>query len=541
MNSKGILLLVLSSLLTVFFPKKTEASEPIYMYPLTPAGDSSIYLRNQSRLFFDDDGILKFNYSTGPQVNPMFMATYLLTLIDDNLVNPSDENEQIIATQVTWLNENLTVKTYNGLEFLTYPHPFENTHYHAPVGWTSSLTNSRLLALYSVLYRVYGDDVYLDKARLLFNSFLIHKDNGGVITTEEGLWFEEVADPSVASSKILNGHIGSIMGVWTYYKNIPTGIVKKYLDRATETTQVYLPDFDAGFTSYYDHESEPRRFAALHGYHHQHIRQVEWLQCYSEDFSFSEHSTLFNKYEGYYYQIIDKSSETDVSDRLHYTAGEFIELDSAREFDIEFPEPVSLKGYSLVQHPSYDVVDYGYQLKFYDVNNQQLLSLNNEVAQEYYYQKALEQLTGVSRIEVNISPEKSGMHLAGIKFASDDYPSASSDWWMRNSANNSNKIFFDGFKTSRNGFVVLNMAKYQNNQNIKFTYTLPDEQTISPRLSFACFDDFSEVSSENLTVFDVLKEETTYTFTGVTESCPILYMQYRSFGTHGLLEYVDEG
>lgn len=536
-------LFIYLTLLAGLSAKTAMASEPIYLYPLTPLGDDKLYFKQQPRLFFDENGILTFPYAFGDEVNPLFMATYLLTLIDDNLVEQNPDDEVVLNRHLAWLDEHMKVREYQGLKFLTYAHPFTNEYYNAPPGWSSALTNSRLLALYSVLYRVYGREKDLLTAKMLFNSFLVDKDNGGVITTDKGLWFEEVADPSVKSSKILNGHIGAVMGIWTYYKNIPSSLVKRYLDEGVKTVQTYLPEFDAGFTSYYDlDDSEtPRKIAPVHGYNHQHIRQIEWLQCYSEDYSFAQYATEFNTYENYHYQVMDTTLQSDVTRKLHANlAGQFVAVNKAKNLEVTFDTPVSLDEFSLVQYPSYESADYNYQLKAYDINNQLVFSEQVSGVKEYYHHKAFDTQAQIAKIEVELEPNSGLLRLASMWFDSKDYPSVSSNWWIRNSSNNSNKLFSDGFKTARVGYLVVDMGKYRDNTSLNFEYKLPNEQTIYPKLTYACVDDYQSISSAGLTEFSIAQEQTTYSFNAeLTSSCPILYMEYSGFGSQGRLEYIN--
>jgi D-glucuronyl C5-epimerase C-terminus len=103
----------------------------------------------------------------------------------------------------------------NGALFIPYPFNWPTEKLQAP--WVSAYSQGFALSLFVRLYRVTGDDSYLDSAHAVFRSFhqlgpgsapwVAYRRNGS-------LWLEQY--PSARPSHVLNGFIFATFGLYDY-------------------------------------------------------------------------------------------------------------------------------------------------------------------------------------------------------------------------------------------------------------------------------------------------------------------------------------
>lgn len=86
--------------------------------------------------------------------------------------------------------------------------------------WISALTQSVVVSALLRAYQYTGDRKYLLTAKSVYRWLTVPVLRGGVLTTDQGTWFEEYPDqsPSAKSSHVLNGDIWALFGVWDYYR-----------------------------------------------------------------------------------------------------------------------------------------------------------------------------------------------------------------------------------------------------------------------------------------------------------------------------------
>jgi len=153
-----------------------------------------------------------------------------------------------------------------------------------------------------------NDEKYIEVAEKAFRVFLVDMAKGGVRTPvpNGGAFYEEVAGEDVPSSKILNGHIGALVGLWDYSQHSQNSWAKNAFDDGVKALKGNLDEYDARGTSYYS--LNPKKLAPRGGYNIQHIHQLLWLYKVTNDLYFLQYAIKFYSYEQSQYEVMVRGS-----------------------------------------------------------------------------------------------------------------------------------------------------------------------------------------------------------------------------------------
>lgn len=299
----------------------------------TPFADSDQYLDSDDRYKLDSKGVLMFDYGdtydvAGKQYNPSWISAYAFTLYRDFLVNENDrdisqEYYDKFFKQVDWLIDN-KVK-YN--DFYVWEYNFDNDVFGAISPWRSAMANGRVLSALTKAYILSNDKKYLEASEMTYGAFLYPTDEFGVATfpNDETAYYEEVADENIESSKVLNGHIYALSGLYDYWQATGRVDVKEAFDKGVRSLTNDLDEYDAGFISYYSLKpSNPKMFAEKNGYNNIHVWQLLWLYEVTGEPIFLEYALKFYSYEKTDYDIDSKGSTNEIThgpDKMNLTFG----------------------------------------------------------------------------------------------------------------------------------------------------------------------------------------------------------------------------
>lgn len=279
-----------------------EVKEQV-IYPFTPHASVAEYLTGRLWLL-DEEGILVTDYKSlhggaGKRYNAMFIAQYASVLYRDYLKNNDASLKEAFFKQVKWLRQHRVERSCRGISFWVWEYDFDNPTFGAKAPWVSALAQGRILYAFLAAYGLTHEIEYLHAAEYAFRSFLVPTQNGGVTTFEDGIaWYEEVADEEAPSSKILNGHIGALAGLWILWRWTGRQDVKRYLDLGIAAVKRDLDRYDAGFLSYYSQYPEnPRLFAPARDYNTLHVHQLLWLYSIAEEPLFLHYALRFARYD----------------------------------------------------------------------------------------------------------------------------------------------------------------------------------------------------------------------------------------------------
>jgi heparosan-N-sulfate-glucuronate 5-epimerase len=274
------------------FNGETALASALFGFPMYIMDEASVSLDDWK--FFDSDGVALANYgtSTAPalQYNPVTTSEYALANYHFYVTTGNSTFRDTFLVQANWLVKNADKRG----NFAVWEYKFDWPSYNATNPWVSAMAEGQGLSVLTRAYVLTGNSTYLDVAQTAMRSFEVEMNSGGVRDTDSsGVWFEEVADVGIPSSKVLNGFIFSLLGLYEYsfLTNSSEGYALFW--EGTHTLSLNLYRYDTGSWSRYDLlYSQP---ASL-GYHILHIKQLK-IMC--ELTNFGEFLVYSNKFQSY--------------------------------------------------------------------------------------------------------------------------------------------------------------------------------------------------------------------------------------------------
>lgn len=159
-----------------------------------------------------------------------------------------DGTRELLGTLVCEIE--LHLKQDGEKVFVTYPFRYEELGKILQAGWSCALGQAFLLGAWVKLYCTTKEAKYLDYARKTYASlrrvraFAGQNDLWVTFIDDKGfLWFEEYPSCSDPQTRILNGHIYTIMGIYSYYRIEPHTGVQHLMQAGMATVQEYFNDF----------------------------------------------------------------------------------------------------------------------------------------------------------------------------------------------------------------------------------------------------------------------------------------------------------
>ena len=150
----------------------------------------------------------------GRQRNPMTICNKALSYYAKFIAGDSSQSI-LFLNCANWLADSLT--HLNSFSVLSYNYNWPVYNMVAP--WRSGLANGVSLQVFIKAHSLTKDEKYLIAGKKILNSFYVEVKAGGVSykTNSIGWWFEEYADEGGVSSKVLNGHMFAMVGIYDYY------------------------------------------------------------------------------------------------------------------------------------------------------------------------------------------------------------------------------------------------------------------------------------------------------------------------------------
>jgi hypothetical protein len=282
------------------------------VYPFAPRVSAEDYIANNQRFSVDENGILITDYGElynklGKWYNPLFIASYANALYADFLKTKDTNKAQQFLCQADWLLQSAVQRD----DMVVWEYPFPNEVFGMETGWISGFTQAIVLNILTRAHALTGDSRYLDIASKVLRSFEVTTSDGGVSTrtSMKGAFYEEYAQEGATSNKVLNGHIGALVGLWDYYLHTRDDRAFTAFFRGVDALRETLNYFDACGMSYYS--LNPLRLAGPGGYNRQHVAQLLWLYNVTEDPLFLVYALKFNAYELPNYKVIAVKGATN--------------------------------------------------------------------------------------------------------------------------------------------------------------------------------------------------------------------------------------
>jgi hypothetical protein len=186
------------------------------------------------------------------------------------------------------------------------------------IPWYSGMAQGYVLAFFSRMYTVTGDEAYLDLPHNVFRSFLQPRESSRpwIVDLEQGkyLWFEEYARDNGPSDRAFNGHIYAAYGLYDYWLVTQDERAKMLIDGALTSVLGLLDQWRyPGGRSFYclTHREQTA------SYHGTHCAQLSYLFNITRDPIWTRLHDLF--LDDYPAQVF---SETGM-DHVHLEPGEY--------------------------------------------------------------------------------------------------------------------------------------------------------------------------------------------------------------------------
>jgi len=243
-------------------------------------------------IVFDSNGIPLVNYgsSIGLQYNPVTISQYALANYHAYLSTGNTIRREKFLAQANWLLENAKQKG----NFSVWEYNFDNSAYDCTKPWVSAMAQGEGLSVLARAYVLTENIQYVDVAEEVILAFEVEMSAGGVSYVDSsGVWFEECADEGAPSSKVLNGFVFALLGLYEYSFETNNSKGWTFYSEGAETLSNNIYHYDSGHWSYYDllHNS-----SASLSYHKLHIEQLITMYKLTDDETFLYYSDRFQSY-----------------------------------------------------------------------------------------------------------------------------------------------------------------------------------------------------------------------------------------------------
>jgi heparosan-N-sulfate-glucuronate 5-epimerase len=242
---------------------------------------------------FDSEGVplVNYGYPIGVQYNPVTVSQCALANYHMYLATGNSSFRTTFLIQADWLVKNAA---YKG-NFSVWEYKFDWKTYVCISPWVSGMAQGQCISVLTRAYFLTSNITYLDIAQSALNSFEIEMSAGGVryIDPYGSVWYEEYADVNAPSSKVLNGFIFALLGLYEYTFATNSSHSYALFLQGVQTLAANVHRYDTGSWSCYDLLYRSRISLA---YHQIHVNQLMTLYYLTGERIFREYSDKFNSY-----------------------------------------------------------------------------------------------------------------------------------------------------------------------------------------------------------------------------------------------------
>ncbi|MDX9833810.1 MAG: D-glucuronyl C5-epimerase family protein [Desulfobulbus sp.] len=305
-----IILFFLNFTFLILFPNISFSKCDVFKPFEYGVNSSAAEYARKGRNSLDENGILVFDYGKaygglGKWHNPFFIARYAHALYRD-WYNSSCSDTSLEKAFLDQAQFFLDSKKDVPPNMAYWIYPFENTYYGVGPGWISGIGQSQIAGVLLRAYAITKESKFKTAALKAIEVYFHDVSSGGVVTdSNKGLWIQEVPCPDGRTFNILNGHITGLLGVRDLAILLEDERLHGIFKRGLEAVRNHLPEFDAGFSSFYSLEVKKGSYpkiAPLRGYNKLHAWQLERLYEITGEKIFKQYSLLFLEYDNIRYR-----------------------------------------------------------------------------------------------------------------------------------------------------------------------------------------------------------------------------------------------
>lgn len=241
---------------------------------------------------FDSEGVPLVDYGPpiGIQYNPVEVGHYALANYHMYLATGNSVFREKFLVQANWLVKNANQKD----GFNVWEYKFDWPSFNCTSPWASAMAQGEGLSVLTRAYVLTKNTTYLEVAQASMRSFESEMDSGGVRHFDEnGVWYEEYADAGAPSSKVLNGFMFALFGLFEYSFETNSNEGYGLFWEGARTLALNLHQYDTGSWSYYDlFHLTPAPLP----YHRLHVNQLVTMYKLTGEQAFQVYGDLFNSY-----------------------------------------------------------------------------------------------------------------------------------------------------------------------------------------------------------------------------------------------------
>ena len=165
---------------------------------------------------------------------------------------PTNKAKDYFINVSNWLINNGEKIIYNGKECIIYKYDFDWPTYQIKAPWYSGMAQGLALSVLLRAYNITNKDIYLKTAEKVYNVFSIPVINGGVsyFDNENEIWFEEYAKNGAKETRVFNGMVYAMLGVFEYESKVSKN--SDLLIKAQNSLNKNIGKYDSGWWTYYD-------------------------------------------------------------------------------------------------------------------------------------------------------------------------------------------------------------------------------------------------------------------------------------------------
>src|SRR5690606_3721747 len=210
-----------------------------------------------------------------------------LKAIKDYKKTRSTKSKKVFLNQLQWIEDNFHETENYGFWFF----PFDFPHYDLQSGWSSVFSQGLMLNVCLEAYKLTGEEKYAVMIEKALKAYLVPVEYGGFMRKwdKQEIWLEEY--PTKKPSRVLNGFIYGLVGVYNVYQDLDLDFAKKIFDSAINTLKNHLKDWDLTYSSLYNSSMNAK--IAKENYHEGHVVQLLWLYSVTGEVVFKDYAKIF--------------------------------------------------------------------------------------------------------------------------------------------------------------------------------------------------------------------------------------------------------
>lgn len=204
---------------------------------------------------FDDKGIPFVNYgiinsgNVGEQRNPVFIALKTIEEYKKYQRTKNEKARSILIDNARWLVTNSVIHDQHAILEYQYSWPV----YNMKKPWRSAMAQGLALQALVKAHMLTCDPKYLEHAKKILNSFYVEvKDRGVTYKDNYGWWYEEYAHENGITSRVPNGMMYAVLGIYDYYQYTADPNEIFLFEKGINALKHDISRYDFNGYSYYD-------------------------------------------------------------------------------------------------------------------------------------------------------------------------------------------------------------------------------------------------------------------------------------------------